>query len=146
MDGKLPNIDVNIKTAVAKTLENMVFSPVDDNPLVWTRMETLTPFKLEFFLLLPEKTALSLATNLAGGDGEEIPEPAILDCAAEMLNTIAGQFLEEALPPDIEFSFGLPKAGISSSFEFPTSTKIFLLQLEGDTFAVGISDHTGELI
>ncbi len=128
-----------VLAAVSNTIENMVFSPTEESRMIWARLAALSPLKGEFIMFLPEPLARDLAAGLSGGEAAELPERAVLDCVAELLNIIAGQFLESVLSADVEFSLGLPTSGAGSCLDLPASSKCFYLRIDEKCFSLVLS-------
>ena len=139
MKTSVKDFDSQMLSAVSKTLENMVFSPTEEAMTVWARLDALEPLKGEFALVFPEGLAREVAAGLHGVEAAELPERTVLDCTAEILNIIAGQFLESVLPSDVEFSLGIPLSGIGTRFDFPAGMRSYTFKIDEKTFMLAVS-------
>lgn len=114
------NFDHAVQSAVVETFENMTFmelipySPDEgQDPILLEPQGVLVPVtepvQGSFWLFLPKDLLAGIAENVYVMETDEIDQQILQDALAELLNTIAGKILQEALPEDQLFSLGLPQ-------------------------------------
>lgn len=138
---------------VNETFESMIFMPVISLPKDmpkptiegnhFAKLEFLAPMKGIMYLAVPPNLATEITKNLYGWmDESEMTDEVIQDAMAELVNTVAGQFLSKFLPEDQTFEIGLPTTG-ETVFNpskkavvcyFLTEQDGFTIALEGDFF------------
>ncbi len=114
------NFNQAVHTAVLETFENMTFmevlshSPENQEPILLDPQGELLPvfepLEGNFWLFLPKNLLISIAESVYVMDSDEIDAQIQQDTLAELLNTLAGKVLQEALPEDQLFSLGLPQS------------------------------------
>ena len=115
------NLDQAVCTAVIETFENMTFMEVlsllsveDPEPVLLeslgVSLPVTEPFEGHFSLFLPRLLLTDIAETVYVMGEDQIDAGILHDILAELLNTIAGKILQEALPEDQLFSLGLPQA------------------------------------
>ena len=67
-----------------------------------------TPVQGEFHLLIPRPLAAMIAETIIALNMAEVEEQQLEDVATELLNTMAGKFLNDFLPKDETYKLGLP--------------------------------------
>ena len=154
-------IDEAMAEAVATTMENMFFleieaaedaCPEPADALLNTRLRITEPVQAKIALEVPRAMLLELTEGLFEAEEEEAGEEdlakreqVLFDTLAEILNTIAGQFMGLTVDDDEVFRLGLPQttAGTSplageSAWRFATDTgHCFSMYLEAGAFAAG---------
>ncbi len=113
----LAMIDAAMLHAVAETMENLAFMealPIEEegapDPAAMTAALLFhEPYQGEIRIALPRRLLAEIAENLSGPGESELAEPLLKDVLAEILNTVAGRFLDELLPADQTFRIGLPE-------------------------------------
>jgi hypothetical protein len=74
---------------------------------------------------------------------EELSERMLLDMLGELVNTVAGLFMNAYLPKNETYALGLPETGVDrpesvlstmKEWEFQTEDTVFSLALTGDGF------------
>ncbi|MFH7319963.1 hypothetical protein ACHHRT_05025 [Desulfurivibrio sp. D14AmB] len=101
----------------AEVMENTAFSEVRQAPdeprydqqAGAVSLEVLEPTGGQFSLLIDRGLLTSLTRLVYALPDEEITPAMADDLLAELLNTIAGRFLAEVLPPEQGFSLGIPR-------------------------------------
>ncbi len=151
-----------IASAVAITLENMAFEQAipEDEPEVpvgadpyWAKLNLLSPHEGFVMILVGNEGAKLIAEAIHGpGDDlfadepEELPREMVFDTLAELINTIAGRFLNSYLPPDQRFELGLPETGHGNvpsvpgnakSWDFMVQEEVLKVTISGDYFIQG---------
>lgn len=113
----MSKIDAVALRAVAETLENLAFmealpaheeSPGNGLGLT-AALLVHEPQQGEVRISLPSALLEKISRNLFGHPAEGVAVPDPKDLLAELLNTIAGRFLTELLPPEQPFRIGLPE-------------------------------------
>jgi len=79
---------------------------------LWASIPLLKPFHGELILVFPSVYAGQLTESIYGGltvvDSKEV---SVNDAIAEVINIIAGCFVQELIPSDKRFELGLPNTG-----------------------------------
>jgi len=138
---------------VNETFESMIFMPVISLPKEmpkpslegnqFARLEFLAPMKGIMYLAVPPNLASEITKNLYGWmDESDLTDEVVQDAMAELVNTVAGQFLSKFLPEDQTFEIGLPATGetvFTPSKEAVICCSLteqdgFTIALEGDFF------------
>lgn len=104
--------------AVQQTLENMVFMEVIEErgtpteiaaeELAWSSLQIKEPVQGEIRLAVPSELLKKITGNVFGIDEEEVTTSQAYDILNELLNTIAGLFMNSLLPEEQEYKIGLP--------------------------------------
>lgn len=149
-----------LKTAVANTLENMAFmeavstaatcDPADKE--TWAALDVLKPFGGRITLVMPDGLVDQILDGVFGPPdpfgGEDETERTFdaqqrEDTVAEILNTLAGQFLSLLVPEDSTFSIAVPERGqgdpfggeVCAIYGFESGGHVFRIAVEGEAFA-----------
>ena len=147
------HFDQAVHSAVVVTVENMTFMEVLHRPQEGAEpilleaqgklVPVTEPIKGNFWLFLPKDLLTVIAENVFVMETEEIDQKIIQDTLAELLNTIAGKIMQEALPEDQLFSLGLPQSAeelIASPGEtmnnwfFEMQETLFFVAFSGEKF------------
>jgi CheY-specific phosphatase CheX len=122
-------LERTLMAALNVTLENMAFeqaflhkpeSPDDvvkpDETWLWSRLDVSSPVPGHMFILVQRPCAEQITENILGPDpeenGETISDPMPFDAMAELINTVAGRFMQRLSEDGSDFSIGLPETGI----------------------------------
>ncbi len=150
-------VDRLVTTAVVESLENMAFMEVvaatgekglpAARETISIKQQVLAPVQGEFCLRMPRSLVGMIAEAIFTMAIEQIPEQHLDDVATELLNTIAGKFLNDFLPPDRTYKLGLPmveKTGAGhaqpvKTWCFQMAEQPVRLTLSGDLLQAG--DH-----
>jgi hypothetical protein len=113
-----------LESAISRTMESMTFEEVTvmqdqrevpvfiaPEDVLWANLPIKSPFRGHLLLEVPVDYGLMLADKVYGVTDEKMSDSAIRDALAEILNTLAGRFLEQIVPHDQVFQLGLPTAG-----------------------------------
>ena len=122
MSAQLTKIDSSLVSAISKTMESMTFEEVQvvsappgmDTVLknkVWAVLPIISPIEGKISMELPFDYGRILTDEVCGGTEEEPSEDAIKDVVGEILNTMAGRFLDDLLDSEKSFELGLPESG-----------------------------------
>ena len=85
-----------------------------EDTALWASILIMKPLRGEMVLAFSSAYAKQLTETIYGDMGAgETPDIAVHDAIAEIINTVAGRFLERLLPSDREFELGLPNTGWS---------------------------------
>lgn len=139
--------------AIATTLENMAFMQVNQEvdeatqyPAEEMAVSSLLihdPIQGELYLQMPKSLLSKIVSSVYIMPEEELTEKMLLDMLCELINTVAGLFLNAYLPEDQTYNLGLPEqvpAGQEDSsvemkrWDFQVETDILSLALAGDGF------------
>jgi len=117
-------IQCSLEAAISKTMECMAFEEVmvmqseDEIPVfvapedvLWAGLTMKMPYRGQLLLEIAQDYGLLLAEEVYGESDLEISDACIRDALAEILNTIAGRFLNAVVPSDQVFQLGLPSTG-----------------------------------
>jgi hypothetical protein len=134
-----------------ETFENMTFMEVfsrpseDQNPIllepVGKLLPVLEPLAGNFWLFLPKELLIGIAENVYVMETDEIEQQILQDTLAELLNTIAGKIMQEALSEDQLFSLGLPEPAEEVSIKPDETLNKWFFEVQEALFYVAF---TGE--
>jgi len=133
--------------AVAETIENMAFlealpsqepPPVEEGEMLRASLLMHDPVQGEFLLLMPRNLLLGIAEALFGLPVEELTEQLADDALLELLNTVAGQFLNEVIPGQV-YRLGLPEIEPSSDEPLGNSEIVWHFLIDDEGFSVAVS-------
>ena len=137
-----------IVLAVKDTLENMVFMeafPVtdgsqlpDEPPCLVAHLLIHDPLQGELHLIMPRLLAEKISQTIYGLPEEELTEQIINDTFAEVINVIAGRFMNEFLPKQQLYRLGLPELHPADVKDPELPHKEWLLTADGMKFLVRI--------
>jgi len=134
-----------VRKAIMETFEEMAFMEVYSHPaeaeaktespadLQEVYLDVLEPLKGTFRLALPKALLAGIAENVFAIPAEELNEQIFQDTLAELLNTIAGQILQEVLTKEQTFALGLPQKE-KAALETSCSEKTWRFQTEDHSF------------
>ena len=145
------NFDQAIQSAVVETFENMTFMEVlhhpqeDQEPVLLEPQGVLLPvtepIEGVFWLFMPKNLLTVIAENVYVMETDEIDQQILQDTLAELLNTIAGKIMQEALPEDQLFSLGLPQPVEEMQAKPDETMQKYFFEMQEMLFLVGF---TGE--
>ncbi len=112
-------IDHSMTLAVVETLENLAFLEVypakEDSPEL-QETDALTasllihdPLQGELRLLMPQALASGICETVYNMSAEDLSAQMVNDTFAEIINIIAGRFMNEVLPGEQVYRLGLPE-------------------------------------
>lgn len=146
-------LEQDIYRAISTTLENMAFMAISKDieeavryPVEETMVSRLLihdPLPGELYLAMPKVLLSKIAASVYIMPAEELSEKMLLDMLGELINTVAGLFLNAYLPEDQTYKLGLPEhvsCGQEDSpfekktWEFEVENELFSLALAGDGF------------
>jgi CheY-specific phosphatase CheX len=146
-------LDAAIYGAIANTLENMAFLEVGRDledatrypaeETVCCRLLIHDPLQGEIYLVMPIPLMRKIASTVYIMPEEELSERMLLDMLGELVNTVAGLFMNAYLPKNQTYALGLPETGVDrpesvlstmKEWEFQTEDTVFSLSLTGDGF------------
>ena len=106
-----------LRRAVEHTLENLAFLAVDaahevsdlaaSDASYWATIETLSPKHYKVLMVVSTELAHEVCGSMGGAPDDE---KVVLDCVAELVNVLAGRFLDE-LGDEGAIELGLPERG-----------------------------------
>jgi hypothetical protein len=122
--------------------------PTEDNEPILIESQgnvlpLLEPLAGNFWLFLPKDLLTSIAENVYVMGTDEIDQHILQDTLAELLNTIAGKIMQEALSEDQLFSLGLPQHAEEVSVKPDEILKKWFFEIQESLFYVAF---TGEEI
>jgi len=118
----MDNIQTKLASAISKTMESMTFEDVEvvtdetvdpylgDHKL-WAVLPVIEPYSGELVLVVPLACAKILAAEAFGEIDAERSLEELQDLVGEILNTLAGRFLDELTPSGETFQLGVPTKG-----------------------------------
>lgn len=124
--------------SVKETLENMVFSPVEEIIVYYATIGIASPLEGKFTILISETLADNIASSMYAMSPDELTGTMTLDTVAEIANTICGQFIEAIIPEEQAFELTVPDTGKSKNFHFSEKAFIWPFTNSGEIFTVGI--------
>ena len=113
----LEKIDAAIKQSVSDTLEKLVFMEVTETeeeveftsaPLTAV-LALHEPYRGEIRVTFPRDLLAKMAETLFWLPEQGVTDRILKDVLAELLNTVAGRFLDSFLPQQQKFRIGLPE-------------------------------------
>ena len=144
-------VDLIVTTAVVESLENMVFMEVlaateeirqsVAEEILSVKQQVLAPVQGEFSLLMPRSLVGMIADTIFTMAMEEISEQQLEDVATELLNTIAGKFLNDFLPTDETYKLGLPVMETTGVAEQDQQVGTWCFQMAEQPFTFTISEN-----
>lgn len=144
-----------MNVAAAETLENMAFVEVtpirscsldQDAELMVVSLLMHDPVPGEFRLSMPRDLLLQIAETLYSMPLEELEELQLEDTLAELLNTLAGKFLNRVIPGEV-YRLGLPEIEKCSGsnladglvrWSFGCGEENFCIEFTGESLPVDI--------
>jgi hypothetical protein len=140
-------IDDAVLRVVTDTLENLAFMeafPVQEDispgqPEMTAALLFHEPHQGEIRITCPRSLLVSITETLCGLPEEGVSNGLLKDVLAEILNTIAGRFLEELLPDDQTFRIGLPELDPPANLD-SSSLRKWCFCAGDDHFTVTITD------
>jgi hypothetical protein len=146
------DLEVLVEKAVVDTLENMSFLEVlkaegDDSltssavESIAVKQQVLDPVQAEFYLLMPRDLIITIAQMIFTMPREEVSEQQTEDVATELLNTIAGRFLNVFLPTDKSYKLGLPVVQTIADAEQTIWRQKWWFQMEGFSFCFALAGN-----
>lgn len=115
--------DEALLEAVSYAIENMAFMEVEPGEVqprlsdtMWASLACKTPVSGQFRLTVSLSLARAIGAGIYGMAEEKLNSQELNDLLAEMLNTLAGNFLSHILPPEQLFTLALPQTGQEKRF------------------------------
>jgi len=136
-----------MRKAVFETIENMAFLEVRESHAVPVpgRGDVLRasllmhdPVQGEFRLLMPRDLLLGIAEVLFAISRDELTEQLANDALLEILNTVAGQFLNELIPGEI-YRLGLPEIVTGQDKPLGNCEAVWHFRVEESGFSIAVS-------
>lgn len=111
------NVQKSMVSSVVKTFSDMAFIDAVETPgapeeLTFSHIIHITfsePEEGEIALFFPLECKRLIVENIYGIDWNTLDATAIDDCLLEMLNVMAGNFLNQYFGEDVKHSFSLPQ-------------------------------------
>jgi hypothetical protein len=139
-------MDKAMLTAVAETFENLAFMealPGDEDAVQTAQDECLQaallfhePVQGEIRVAFPRELLTQVAATVFGLPAGECSDSTLHDVSAEILNTIAGRFMNELLPEHQVFRIGLPEIGPAAAGDESEDWREWTFQADGYLFSV----------
>lgn len=122
MSEQIKSLQSALTHAIACTMEKMTFEEIEvvDFPInpetmrdgVWAVLEIHQPLAGEVVLELSKEYGAQLAREVcATAEDAEIKDEIVHDVVAEILNTLAGRFVDDLVSAQLKFELGLPITG-----------------------------------
>lgn len=106
IENNFPGTDQDSSTEKISLTDNIIEKDL------WASIPILKPLRGEMVLVFPARYAGQLTDAIYGGMAESCStEVTVNDAIAEIINIIAGRFVQELLPSDKRFELGLPNTG-----------------------------------
>ncbi len=167
MEVKTAELETALTAAIAQALETMAFEqvqlvaekeviPAAAGDEIWVSIPLLKPYQGELIMETSQQCARELAQALYSAEVNELSPEIISDTLGEMLNTIAGIFLQELLGDGQDFEIGFPQIGrhphpqredLRTSLLFELSGHILRAAVAGNSFNsfVGSKESAAEV-
>jgi CheY-specific phosphatase CheX len=142
-------LEQDIYRAIATTLENMAFMAVSQEleevrrypaeEMASSRLLIHDPIQGELYLLMPKPLLIKIVSSIYILPAEELTEQMLLDMLGELINTVAGLFLNAYLPEDQTYSLGLPEQVPVGQEDGPFDMQRWDFQVENDLFSLALA-------
>lgn len=142
-------LEQDISSALATTLENMAFMEVSKEveeavsypaeEMLVSRLLIHDPIQGELYLRMPKPLLRKIASSVYIMSAEEISDQMQLDMLCELINTVAGLFLNAYLPEDQTYSLGLPEEVPAEQEDSPFEIKRWNYQVENELFSLALA-------
>ncbi|OEU61043.1 MAG: hypothetical protein BA870_00205 [Desulfuromonadales bacterium C00003094] len=142
-------LEQDMYRAIATTLENMAFLQVcqeveearryPSEEMAVSRLLIHDPIQGELFLLMPKPLLSKIVSSVYIMPEEELSEQMLLDMLCELINTVAGLFLNAHLPEDQTYSLGLPEKVLEGYEDSPFEMKQWDFQVENVMFSLALA-------
>lgn len=142
-------LEQDICRAIATTLENMAFMEVSQEleearrypaeEMTSSRLLIHDPIQGELYLLMPKPLLSKIVSSVYILPAEELSEQMLLDMLGELINTVAGLFLNAYLPEDQTYSLGLPEQVPVGKEDGPFDMQRWDFQVENDLFSLALA-------
>lgn len=119
MDALNQFLQEKMTLVLEEAMENMAFVSIEesskeecqefDEERLNVHLLVTNPALLEMRLEMPRELLVQIVETMYTMDRDEINNQLVNDLLAEILNTLAGRFMTEALPADQTFSLNLPE-------------------------------------
>jgi hypothetical protein len=119
MDNFSTFLQNKITEVLEECLENMAFISLEPSSkdeveeigaqLLGVNLLITEPALFEMQLNASQELLYQIAENMYTMDRDDLSDDLINDLLAEILNTLAGRFMTEALPPETHYVLGLPE-------------------------------------
>lgn len=139
-------LERDIFSALSTTLENMAFMEVEleaegaqtypAEEIIVSRLLIHDPIQGELYLGMPKLLLRKIASSVYIMPEEEISDQMVLDMVCELINTVAGLFLNAYLPGDQTYSLGLPEEITDGQEDSPFEMKRWNYQVDNDLFSL----------
>lgn len=140
-----------LETSVSETIENIAFmevTPSDssdifltDEEIITTSLMVCSPVECNFKLSMPKNLLIEITQTIYSPvdniDNKIIDNKILDDTLSEILNTIAGRFLNKVLPENQEFKLGVPE--IIEEFVLEENERRYNFNIEGEEFFLVVS-------
>ena len=142
-------LEQDIYSAISSTLENMAFMEVGkevaeavrypDEDIVVSRLLIHDPLPGELYLSMPKLLLGKIASSVYIMPAEELSEQMLLDMLGELINTVAGLFLNAYLPEDQAYNLGLPENVPVGENDSPFEMKTWDFHVDNDLFSLTLA-------
>jgi hypothetical protein len=88
---------------------------------------------------MPKLLLRKISSSVYIMPAEEISDPMLLDMLCELINTVAGLFLNAYLPEDQTYSLGLPEEITDGQVDSPFEMKRWNYQADNDLFSLALA-------
>jgi len=140
----MDNIQTKLASAISTTMESMTFEDVEvvtdetvdpylGDDKLWAVLPVIEPYSGELVLEVPLACAKILAEEAYGEIDAERSLEEMQDLVGEILNTLAGLFMNELTPSGETFQLGLPTKGQGELPQFDDELTSILL-IVGDHY------------
>lgn len=142
-------LEQDIYRAISTTLENMAFMEVGkeaedavrypEDEVAVSRLLIHDPLPGELYLAMPRLLLGKIASSVYIMPAEELSEQMLLDMLGELINTVAGLFLNAYLPEDQTYKLGLPENVPVGENDSPFEMKTWEFHVENDLFSLALA-------
>ena len=123
--------------AVSQELEEVRRYPAEE--MASSRLLIHDPIQGELYLLMPKPLLIKIVSSIYILPAEELTEQMLLDMLGELINTVAGLFLNAYLPEDQTYSLGLPEQVPVGQEDGPFDMQRWDFQVENDLFSLALA-------
>jgi hypothetical protein len=107
--------------------------------MVVSRLLIHDPIQGELYLRMPKPLLSKIVSSVYIMPSEELSEQMLLDMLGELINTVAGLFLNAYLPEDQTYNLGLPEQVPVGQEDSPLEMERWDFQVDNDVFSLALA-------
>ena len=138
-DANASGLQTEVGHAVRRSIEDMIFLPVEKATMLMASIQVLDPVKGRVGLVVDRRLARQMALDMYACEPKELTDQMVTDFVAELINTISGQMMSDVLPDEQLFQLGLPDVTEGASLAYAGDTHSFFVQVKSCCVVVNLS-------